>query len=197
MTIKSRQHQIDSSEVVEPTQVLVAAAREKYVQEWPRDGDQAASQTIVSTTPEVSVVVPTRNEQDNIWPLLESLQKALSGLHVEVIFVDDSDDDTPGVIEDAARMMSSSRFHIELEHRLAGGARAGGLATAVVHGMNRAQAEYVAVIDADLQHPPEQLRVFYDQAVAQNAALVVASRYIKVGSYHALPGAGRPFVSLG
>src|SRR2546423_14921095 len=97
MTIKSRQHQIDSSEVAEPTQVLVPAAREKYVQrwqqdggqavsqvihsttlvgaerekymqEWPQDGDQAVSQTIVSTTPEVSVVVPTRNEQDNIWP---------------------------------------------------------------------------------------------------------------------------------
>src|SRR2546423_902129 len=197
MPTKVRHAEAHETYIEKWQQVLVAVAQEKYVQEWPRDGDQAVSQAIVSTTPEVSVVVPTRNEQDNIWPLLESLQKALSGLHVEVIFVDDSDDDTPGVIEDAARMMSSSRFHIELEHRLAGGARAGGLATAVVHGMNRAQAEYVAVIDADLQHPPEQLRVFYDQAVAQNAALVVASRYIKVGSYHALPGAGRPFVSLG
>src|SRR2546428_9185442 len=114
MTIESRQHQIDSSDEAEPTQVLVAA-QEKYVQEWPRDEDQAVSQTVLSTTPEVSVVVPTRNEQENIWPLLESLQKALSGLHVEVIFVDDSDDDTPGVIEDAARTMGSSVFHIRSE----------------------------------------------------------------------------------
>jgi len=196
MTIESRQHQIDSSDEAEPTQVLVAA-QEKYVQEWPRDEDQAVSQTVLSTTPEVSVIVPTRNEQENIWPLLESLQKALSGLHVEVIFVDDSDDDTPGVIEDAARTMGSSVFHIELEHRLAGDARAGGLATAVVHGMNRAQAEYVAVIDADLQHPPEQLRVFYDQAVAQDADLVLASRYIKGGSYLGLAGLGRRFISVG
>ena len=107
---------------------------------------------------------------------------------MEVIFVDDSDDNTPEVIEDTARTMSSPLFHIQLEHRLAGEARAGGLATAVVHGMNRAQAEYVAVMDADLQHPPEQLRVFYDQAVAQNADLVVASRYIKGGSYEGLAG---------
>src|SRR6266581_2270241 len=200
MTIESSQHKIDSSKGAEPTQVLDAIARKKYIQNIQRrqrDGKQAVSQTDLSTTPDVSVVVPTRNEHDNIRPLLESLQDALRGLCVEVIFVDDSDDDTPGVIEDAARTMGSSLFRIELEHRLAGGARAGGLATAVVHGMNRARAEYVAVIDADLQHPPEQLRVLYDQAIAQDADLVVASRYIKGGSYQGLDGVGRRCISVG
>src|SRR5207253_8485229 len=103
MTIKSRQHQINSSDVAEPTQVLVAAAQGKHVQEWQQDEDEAVSQPMLSTTPEVSVVVPTSNEQENIRPLLEALQTALGGLCVEVIFVDDSDDDTPAVIEDAAR----------------------------------------------------------------------------------------------
>ena len=51
----------------------------------------------------------------------------------------------------------------------------------VASSMNRAQAGYVAVIDADLQHPPQQLRVLYDQAVAQDADLVVASRYMVNG----------------
>ena len=37
-------------------------------------GNQAVSQAIVSTTPEVSVVVPTRNEQENIWPLDEQFE---------------------------------------------------------------------------------------------------------------------------
>src|SRR5712692_6561989 len=168
MTIESSPYELDSSDVDEPTQKLVAVARGKKVQTRQRASEQVVSQGILSTTPELSVVVPTRNEHANIWPLLESLQNALYSLRVEVIFVDDSDDDTPEVIKDAARTMSSSGFQIHLEHRLAGAARAGGLATAVVHGMNRAQAEYIAVIDADLQHPPEQLRVFYDQAVAQN-----------------------------
>ncbi|HEX9134532.1 MAG TPA: glycosyltransferase, partial [Ktedonobacteraceae bacterium] len=160
-------------------------------------GNQAVSKAVLSTTHDLSVVVPTRNEHENIWPLLESLRNALHGLRVEVIFVDDSDDDTPDVIKDASSTMSSSQFDIELEHRLAGNARAGGLATAVVHGMNRAQAEYVAVIDADLQHPPELLRVFYDQAVAQHADLVVASRYLKGGSHRGLAGVGRRFISKG
>lgn len=145
---------------------------------------------------ELSVVVPTRNERDNILPLLEALHSALHGLHVEVIFVDDSDDDTPAIIENVAKTMSSSLFAIYLEHRLAGEARAGGLATAVVHGMNRAQAEYLAVLDADLQHPPALLRVFYNHAVVQNADLVLASRYIKGGSYQGLDGVGRRFISI-
>ena len=224
MTTESSQHKIDRAKGAEPTQVLDATARKKYIRSIQRrqqDGNQAVSQTNLSATtdvynakqysafrnlvsqvmlsaiPEVGVVVPTRNEQENIRPLVASLRDALRGLHVEVIFVDDSDDDTPGVIEDAAGTMNSSLFRIELEHRVAGGARAGGLATAVVQGLNRARAEYVAVIDADLQHPPEQLRVLYDQAVAQQADLVVASRYLKGGSYQGLAGVGRRCISVG
>ncbi|HEV2583853.1 MAG TPA: glycosyltransferase, partial [Ktedonobacteraceae bacterium] len=158
---------------------------------------QDVSHPLLSTLHDLSVVVPTRNEQDNIRPLLESLREALRDLRVEVIFVDDSDDETPAVITEASRTLSSSQFQIHLEHRVAGEARAGGLATAVVRGMNRAQAEFVAVIDADLQHPPELLRTFYDQAVAQDADLVLASRYIKGGSYRGLASVGRRAISKG
>jgi cellulose synthase/poly-beta-1,6-N-acetylglucosamine synthase-like glycosyltransferase len=146
---------------------------------------------------DLTVVIPTRNEQDNIVPLLHELQAALDGMRVEIIFVDDSDDDTPRIIKDALVAMATSRFHIHVEHRQPGAAREGGLATAVVHGMHRAQAEYVAIIDADLQHPPEQLRVFYEQAVAQHADLVIASRYIRGGSYQGLAGVGRRCISVG
>ncbi len=193
MQIESSSSKLDSS----PTQKLTAGAREKYIQRQQQGGKQAVAQTILSPTYDLSVVVPTRNEHENIWPLVEALHHALQGLGVEVIFVDDSDDDTPEIIKDAAKTIGSSLFHLELEHRVAGDARAGGLATAVVHGMNRARAEYVAVIDADLQHPPEQLRVLYDQAIAQDADLVVASRYIKGGSYQGLDGVGRRCISVG
>jgi glycosyltransferase involved in cell wall biosynthesis len=130
-------------------------------------------------------------------PLLHELQESLDGIKAEVIFVDDSDDDTPLIIKDASVAMGTSIFQVHVEHRQPGTARAGGLATAVVHGMNRAQAEFIAIIDADLQHPPKQLRVFYDQAVTQNADLVIASRYIKGGSYQGLAGVGRRLISFG
>src|SRR5438105_1230411 len=180
MTIESSSYKLDSSDDGEPTQRVARArfivpepqveeeptqrvARARFIVPEPAVAEEPTqqlvsvpliapdSQPVLSTTHNLSVVVPTRNEHANVVPLLESLRNALRGLRVEVIFVDDSDDDTPEVIKDAARTMSSSLFHIKLEHRLAGDARAGGLATAVVHGMNRTQAEYVAVIDADLQ----------------------------------------------
>src|SRR6476646_4097024 len=44
---------------------------------------------------EVTVIVPTRNEQDNVAPLVAGLGSALRGRRVRVVFVDDSDDATP------------------------------------------------------------------------------------------------------
>ncbi len=147
-------------------------------------------------TYDLTVVVPTRNERENVRPLLKAIEQALPAQSVEVIFVDDSDDETPAIIEEVALELASTHVHVSLEHRPKGPGREGGLATAVVRGMERARAEYVAVIDADLQHPPEQLRVFYDQAKAQDLDLVLASRYIKGGSYQGLNGIGRLLVSL-
>src|SRR6266446_5181033 len=164
MTIESSSYKLDSSDDGEPTQRVERArfmAPEPEVEEEPTQKVERVrfiapepeveeeltqrvervqfiapdSPTILSTTHNLSVVVPTRNEHANVVPLLESLQNALRGLRVEVIFVDDSDDDTPEVIKDAARTMSSSEFQIHLDHSLAGVAGAGGLATAVVHGM--------------------------------------------------------------
>ena len=146
---------------------------------------------------DLSVVIPTRNEQDNIRPLLKALEQALQGVSVEVIFVDDSDDQTPAIIEQIELEMMATGLQINLQHRPKGEARSGGLATAVVLGMEMASADYVAVIDADLQHPPEQLRVFYEEALAGDLDLVLASRYIKGGSYQGLDGVGRLLISLG
>ena len=197
MIIERRQPRLDSKEVIVPVGKPATITRGKTIQRQKPGGNQAISQISHLTSRDLSIVIPTRNERDNIVPLLEALQRALHDIHVEVIFVDDSDDETPAVIEDAARTIGSSLLHIQLEHRLPGDARAGGLATAVVHGMNKAQAEYIAVLDADLQHPPEMLRAFYEQATTRHADIVVASRYIKGGSYQGLDGVSRRLISIG
>jgi glycosyltransferase involved in cell wall biosynthesis len=57
------------------------------------------------TGPEVSIVIPTFNETDNIAELLDQLSRELSpDLPAEIIFVDDSTDDTPEVIVAVARL---------------------------------------------------------------------------------------------
>jgi glycosyltransferase involved in cell wall biosynthesis len=138
-------------------------------------------------TPKLSVIIPTRNEADNISALLERLSAALAGTPAEVIFVDDSDDGTAEEIDRVGRRM---RLPVRVLQRPAD-QRAGGLGTAVVAGMKAAQAPWALVMDADLQHPPEVAPQLHATGLRQNVDLVVASRYAGHGSSGGLDGAGR------
>jgi len=137
----------------------------------------------------LSVVVPTRNERENIGRLIRRLEAALSGLPCELIFVDDSDDETPQVI----RRLGSSLPACVIERQ--GEERRGGLATAVVAGIERARGEYVCVLDADLQHPPEQAVTLLHQAQRTGADMVIATRYGANGHNDGLDGWTRKAVS--
>nr|WP_231134364.1 glycosyltransferase family 2 protein [Motilibacter deserti] len=143
----------------------------------------------LAPVPQVSVVVPTRNEGANVVPLLDRLSAVLAGLGVEVVFVDDSDDETP------ARILEQGRrddLDVRLVHRPEG-ERRGGLSGAVVAGLRTARAEWAVVMDGDLQHPPEVLPLLLQ--AADGTDVVVASRYSGDGSADGLAGAGRALVS--
>src|SRR3954471_8503602 len=79
----------------------------------------------------LSLVIPTRNEVDNIDALVDHIERVMPEVAMEVIFVDDSDDGTPAAV---ARVARTSSRQIELIHRPAG-ERHGGLGGAVVEGM--------------------------------------------------------------
>jgi dolichol-phosphate mannosyltransferase len=143
----------------------------------------------MTSHPLLSVVLPTRNEEANIAPLLGRLGAALEAIAYEILFVDDSDDGTPQAIAAAA----AADPRVDLVHRT-GAERAGGLSTAVVAGIHLTRGEFVCVMDADLQHPPEEIPAML--AAAQDGAdVVVASRYVRGGSERGLDGAGRRLVS--
>src|SRR5437667_4586859 len=123
-----------SIDVIASNQQLGVEVREKYIQSWKRGTTHAILQGTPSITHHLSVVIVTSDEQENIKPLLEYLQKAFDGLCVEVILVDNcglwvcsSADTTLEVIQDAARTIHSARFQIRLEHRPAEDVRIGGL----------------------------------------------------------------------
>ena len=121
----------------------------------------------------ISIVVPTYNEKDNIAPLLERIHEALPGISHEVIFVDDSTDNTPEVINAIAQTDSTVVLHHRENEK--------GLATAVVKGFQLAKGDFVACMDADLQHPPEVLFDMY-LAMLAKADMAIPSRFIKGGS---------------
>jgi dolichol-phosphate mannosyltransferase len=129
--------------------------------------------------PAVSIVVPTKNEAGNIAALLAAIDESMTLDEAEVIFVDDSSDETPDVVREQARLRDGRR--IDLVHR-AGDERAGGLAGAVVAGIRRARGDWVCVMDADLQHPPQVLRDLFTRAALGDVDLVVASRFCGDGS---------------
>ena len=121
----------------------------------------------------ISVVVPTYNESENVGNLVNQIDYALRGIEYEVIFVDDSTDDTV----DAIKAVMKENANVRMEHR----ETEKGLATAVLKGFSLANGDYIAVMDADLQHPPKILRSMY--AVMETGVdFCVPSRFIPGGS---------------
>src|SRR4051812_15838001 len=137
-----------------------------------------ASAAAAVATPFVSVVVPTKEEAENIAPLLERLSTVARAFDVEVIFVDDSDDETAEKIRVGGEGFDAP---ISVIHRRAG-ERAGGLATAVLAGVQAARGSWLCVMDADLQHPPEVIVQLIGRAQEGDVDLVVASRFVDGGS---------------
>ncbi len=142
---------------------------------------------------ELSIVVPTRNEAGNVRMLVQRLQTSLTGVPFEIIFVDDSDDDTPTIVE-AVGCETDTR--IVLIHR-DGKSRVGGLGGAVVLGLRAAKAPWVCVMDADLQHPPEVVGNLLVKTRWDDVDLVVASRYSGGGQVNGGLDFVRQFVSRG
>src|SRR5215216_4737241 len=142
----------------------------------------------------LTLVIPTRNEADNVPRLVRELKESLSGVNYRVVFVDDSTDRTPEVM----RSLREEDDRIVLIHR-EGAERDGGLSTAVTTGIDAAASgsEYICVMDADLQHPPEKVGEMLEVARASDADVVVASRYARDGNYAGLSGPLRKAVSVG
>ncbi len=134
------------------------------------------------SAPVLSIIVPTKNEAANVPVLLERLASVWSLPAHEIIFADDSDDETPDNVRSCAE---SSETPISLIHR-APGERASGLGGAVLEGMRAARGDWVCVIDGDLQHPPELIVEMFYEAANTDADIVVASRYRETRTVFAL-----------
>src|SRR5258708_2613236 len=127
------------------------------------------------STRQLSVIVPTFNELDNVTTLFRRLEAALLGVNWEVIFVDDnSPDGTWDLVRSLARQDSRVRCVRRIGRR--------GLSGACIEGILASSAPCAAVIDADLQHDETQLPKMVALLQGGEFDLVVGSRYIAGGS---------------
>lgn len=120
----------------------------------------------------ISLIIPTYNERDNIVPLVERINRAMSGYDYVLVLIDDNSRD--GTAELAASLAKKYpvRVVVRKDKR--------GLASAVVDGLQYVSGDIVGVMDADLQHPPEVLPELVKKVEA-GADMVIASRYVKGG----------------
>ena len=124
--------------------------------------------------PELSVIVPTFNERDNVAEVVEKLAACLEGKDWEVIFVDDdSPDGTAAVVREIARKNPRVRCLQRIGRR--------GLSSACVEGMLASSAPYLAVMDADGQHDESVLPRMLEILKAGETDVVVGSRYMQGG----------------
>ena len=120
-----------------------------------------------------ALVIPTLNEAGNIQPLLYRIHAALEPLPItyDIVIVDDGSVD--GTQEIAARFAEQdSRVKLLVRHNQKG------LAGAVVHGWQHSDADWLGVMDADLQHPPEVLPALLS-ALEAGADIAIGSRYLR------------------
>ncbi len=122
---------------------------------------------------ELSVIIPTYNEHDNVRPIIAKLEAALTGIAWEAIFVDD---DSPDGTAREVKEVSKDKPNIKVLHRI--GRR--GLSSACIEGMHLSTAAYMAVIDGDMQHDETRLPLMLER-MKNGADIVVGTRYAGEG----------------
>jgi dolichol-phosphate mannosyltransferase len=120
--------------------------------------------------PEVSIIIPTYNEADNLELILKKIAELR--LDAEIIIVDD---DSPDGTGDVAEELKRRYNNLHVIHR-----KERGLASAVVEGFKAGSSEIIGVIDADLSHPPETIPKLID-TIKGESDLAIGSRYIDGG----------------
>ncbi|AKA49228.1 hypothetical protein IX51_09060 [uncultured archaeon] len=121
---------------------------------------------------DLSVEIPTYNEAENIGKLIDELERL--PIDLEIIVIDDSSPDgTSQVVEDLKDKYSNLKLVVRPSKK--------GLASAILEGMQVAESDNIAVMDGDMQHPPDLLEEMLTR-IRNGNDLVIASRYTSGGN---------------
>ena len=131
--------------------------------------------------PQVSIIVPTYNESQNIIDMLKSIKKSIpEGFSAETIVVDDNSPDGTGKIVE--EYISNLKKLTETKIRIINRKAKDGLASAILNGIQNAKADTIVVMDSDFSHPPQIIPKLVSAIKQYQYDIAIASRYVKGGT---------------
>ncbi len=113
--------------------------------------------------PDVTVVVPVRNEAGNIAPLVGEIASALAGRDFEIVYVNDGS--TDGTESELKRLATTHANLRQIKH-----AQSCGQSAAVASGVRAARGGIVVTLDGDGQNDPAFLPKLVDKLKSAGAA---------------------------
>ncbi|RMW37710.1 MAG: polyprenol monophosphomannose synthase, partial [Candidatus Nitrosopelagicus sp.] len=130
--------------------------------------------------PQLSIILPTYNESENIVNILNSIKENVSKLiDTQAIVVDDNSPDGTGkIVEDYLKNLKKiTNYTIKIVHRKT----KDGLGSAILKGVQQATGDTIVVMDSDFSHPPQVIPKLVESIKKYQYDIAVASRYIKGG----------------
>lgn len=126
----------------------------------------------------ISIIIPTLNEEKNIFKIYYKIKKYFLDKSYEIIFVDDkSSDNTRYKILSLSNQYSNVRYIFRKERNLS---------TAFLDGVNKAKGKYIVLMDSDLQHNPTDINQMLNILNNTNYNFVIGSRFLKNSQYYAV-----------
>ncbi|MEK0365957.1 MAG: glycosyltransferase family 2 protein [Nitrosopumilus sp.] len=139
-----------------------------------------SNESLQENNAQISIIIPTYNESQNILQILKSIKDNLPKNFVtQAIVVDDNSPDGTGkLVEDYLKNIKKmADYTIEIIHRKA----KEGLGSAILKGIQHAKGDTIVVMDCDFSHPPQIIPKLIESIKKYQYDIVVASRYIKGG----------------
>ena len=127
---------------------------------------------------QVSIIIPTYNESENIIPVLQAIGENLpKNTTTEAIVIDDNSPDGTGkIVEDYLKNVKKiAGYTIDIIHRKA----KNGLSSAILKGIQHSQGDTIVVMDSDFSHPPQIIPKMVESLRQSKCDIVIASRYLK------------------
>ena len=129
---------------------------------------------------QVSIIIPTYNESENIIQVLKSIGDHLpKDIATEAIVVDDNSPDGTGkVVEDYINdTQTKVGYTVDVIHRKT----KSGLSSAILDGIQHSSGETVVVMDSDFSHPPKIIPRLVEEIKISKCDIAIASRYTAGG----------------